>query len=144
MTGYAIIQITEKDKCCALVNISNTNAGMRVQNNVENEYSVIGPRIGFIEDITTNLNLLRQTVNTPDLIFKEIHIGTISNTKVVVAYIDGVTNDDYVQTMIQRLEAINYDVVFDSSQLHQIIEDNSNSPFPLLLPTERIDKVHFL
>ncbi|MCV5825122.1 hypothetical protein OFN33_32200, partial [Escherichia coli] len=47
MTGYAIIQITEKDKCCALVNISNTNAGMRVQNNVENEYSVIGPRIGF-------------------------------------------------------------------------------------------------
>ncbi|MBJ6949627.1 spore germination protein, partial [Vibrio cholerae] len=27
MTGYAIIQITEKDKCCALVNISNTNAG---------------------------------------------------------------------------------------------------------------------
>ncbi|BCC32788.1 spore germination protein GerA [Bacillus sp. UMTAT18] len=143
MTGYAIIQITEKDKCCALVNISNTNAGMRVQNNVENEYSVIGPRIGFIEDITTNLNLLRQTVNTPDLIFKEIHIGTISNTKVVVAYIDGVTNDDYVQTMIQRLEAINYDVVFDSSQLHQIIEDNSNSPFPLLLPTERIDKAAF-
>lgn len=143
MKGYAIIQIKQVDTCCALVNVSNTNAGMREQNNVENEYSVIGPRIGFIEDIATNLNLLRQNVNTPDLIFKEIHIGSFSNTKVVIAYIEGVTNEKYVQTMTQRLQDINYDVVFDSSQLHQIIEDNSNSPFPLLLPTERIDKAAF-
>ncbi|MGD6968697.1 spore germination protein [Rossellomorea vietnamensis] len=143
LKGYVVLQIREKDQKCALINMADTKAGMREENNVENEYSVIGPRIGFVENIVTNINLLRQNINSPNLIFKEIHIGSYSHTKVVIAYIDGVTNDQYIQTMTQRLQDINFDVVFDSSQLHQIIEDNSLTPFPLFLSTERIDKAAF-
>nr|WP_246025995.1 spore germination protein [Peribacillus cavernae] len=143
LKGYAILQMRENDHKCALINLADLNAGMRDQNNVENEYSVIGPRIGFVENIVTNINLLRQNINTPDLIFKDLHIGSFSHTKVVIAYIDGVTNEQYVQTVTQRLQDIDFDVVFDSSQLHQIIEDNSLTPFPLLLSTERIDRAAF-
>ena len=50
-----------------------------------------------------------------------------------MAYIDGVTNKKYIETITQRLKKIDFDIVFDSSQLHQMISDNSFTPFPLLL-----------
>ncbi|MFC5529733.1 spore germination protein [Cohnella yongneupensis] len=140
LKGYAILQIRENDSQCALINLSNIQAGLRSQNDAENEFSVVGPKIGFVENIDINLHLLRQQINTPKLILKEFKIGNISNTKVVVAYIEGITNEKHVETMTQRLQGIDFDVVFDSSQIHQIISDNSTTPFPLSLSTERLDR----
>lgn len=143
LKGYAILQIKENDYRCALINLSNEKVGLREQNNVENEFSVIGPQIGFVENIDINIHLLRQQINTPNLIIKDIQIGSMSHTKVIIAYIEGITNEQHIQTMTQRLQDIDFDVVFDSSQLHQIITDNSITPFPLLLSTERIDRTVF-
>ncbi|MEF3305825.1 spore germination protein [Paenibacillus sp. GYB003] len=47
----------------------------------------------------------------------------------------------WVQTAEQRLKQIDVDVVFDSSLLDQFISDNSSTPFPLFLTTERRDRV---
>lgn len=60
-----------------------------------------------------------------------------------MAYIEGVTNKKYIETITQRLKKIDFDIVFDSSQLHQMISDNSFTSFPLLLSTERIDRTVF-
>ncbi|MDP4105986.1 MAG: spore germination protein [Bacillota bacterium] len=143
LKGYAILQIKENDQKVALINLSNEKVGLREQNNVENEFSVVGPQIGFVENVNINIHLLRQQINTPDLITEEINIGSMSQTKVIVAYIEGVTNKKYIETMTQRLKKIDFDVVFDSSQLHQMISDNGFTPFPLLLSTERIDRTVF-
>ncbi|WP_134701161.1 spore germination protein [Ammoniphilus sp. YIM 78166] len=140
LKGYAILQIKENDPRCALIHLSN-EVGLRDKNDVENEFTVVGPKVGFVENIEINIHLLRQQINTPNLIFKEMTIGTMSHTKVVIAYIEGITNDQHVQTMVQRLENIDFDIVFDSSQLHQFIADNSSTPFPLALSTERADRV---
>ncbi len=140
LKGYAILQINENDSRCALIHLSNEKAGLRDKNEAENEFSVVGPKIGFVENIDINIHLLRQQINTPDLILQEITIGSMSHTKVVVAYIEGVTNEQHVNTMTQRLQNIDFDVVFDSSQLHQIISDNTLTPFPLSLSTERVDR----
>lgn len=143
LKGYAILQMKENDYKCALIKLSNEKVGLREQNNVENEFSVIGPQIGFVENVDINVHLLRQQINTPNLIIQDIHIGSMSHTKVIIAYIEGITNEQHIQTMTQRLQNIDFDVVFDSSQLHQIITDNSLTPFPLLLSTERIDRTVF-
>ncbi|SFT08798.1 spore germination protein [Paenibacillus sp. BC26] len=138
--GSVILRLHESDPLCALINLENKR-GMRKNNDTENEFSVVGPKVGFVEDLDTNLCLLRAQINIPNLIFKEISIGSMSKTKVVVVYIDGVTNDQNVQTVEERLQAIDCDVVFDSSELDQIISDNSMSPFPLFVSTERRDRV---
>jgi len=143
LKGYAILQMKENDYKCALINLANVKVGLREQNNVENEFSVIGPQIGFVENVDINIHLLRQQISTPNLIIQDIHIGSMSHTKVIIAYIEGITNEQHIQTMTQRLQNIDFDVVFDSSQLHQIITDNSLTPFPLLLSTERIDRTVF-
>ena len=41
---------------------------------------------------------------------------------------------------MQRLQDIDFDYPFDATLVEQLISDNSNSPFPVLLPTERLDR----
>ncbi|RFB15395.1 spore germination protein [Bacillus sp. HNG] len=124
----------------ALLNIGNARLGQRETNDTQNEFSVIGPKVGFIEDIGTNLHMLREHLDSPDLIFEEMVVGTRSRIKVVIAYLEGVTNPAYVNTAKQRVRALDVDTIFDNTQLEQMISDHSTSPFPLFISTERIDR----
>ncbi len=85
--------------------------------------------------------MLRRQIVTSKLIFEEITIGSLSKSKVMIAYIEEITNKEHVNTARQRLQEVDADVVFDSSILDQLISDNSNSPFPLFLSSERADRV---
>ncbi|MBD2867603.1 spore germination protein [Paenibacillus sp. IB182493] len=143
MKGYAAVQYGSEAEPVLLVDVNNAESGHRLYNETENEFSVVGPKVGFVENIGLNLHLLRQQIAVPELVLEEIAIGSLSNTKVAIAYLDGVTNPKHVQTVRQRLSAIDYDVVFDSSLLDQIVSDNSNTPFPLFLSTERVDRVTY-
>ncbi|MBO7746744.1 spore germination protein [Paenibacillus sp. MWE-103] len=143
MKGYVIIQFEGDELNYLMVNANHADLGHRKSNETENEFSVVGPKIGFVENIEVNMHLMRQQINTPALIFEKITVGSLSNTKVVIAYLDGITNPRHVETMRQRLQAIDFDVVFDNSQLTQIITDHSNTPFPLFVTTERVDRVIF-
>jgi len=138
--GYAIVRRCEGDSKCALVNLAGQD-GVRSSNDTENEFSVVGPKLGFVEDIDINIHLLRTQINIPNLIAKEITIGTVSHTKVAIVYVDGITNEEIIQMVEKRLQDIDFDVIFDTSQLDQIISDNSLTPFPLFISTERLDRV---
>ncbi|WP_434082516.1 spore germination protein [Cohnella hashimotonis] len=128
------------EQSCALISLP-AKKGLRASNETDMEFSVVGPKIGFIEDLDTNIHLLRAQLNTPDLLLKEIVVGSVSRSRVAMLYIDGIANDENVAKMEKRLSDIDFDVVFDTSQLDQIIADNSRTPFPLFTTTERRDRV---
>ncbi|WP_127580381.1 spore germination protein [Paenibacillus koleovorans] len=140
LRGHVLLEFEENGRVWALVSTGNKE-GLRKENNTENEFSVVGPKIGFVEDLDTNIRLLRAMVNIPQLYVKEMIIGSTSQTRVALIYIDGVTNPQIVQTAEQRLRAIDYDVIWDSAVLDQFLSDNSSTPFPLFLTTERRDRV---
>ncbi|WP_059172621.1 spore germination protein [Bacillus sp. FJAT-27445] len=137
--GHAIVQLGKGNKC-ALVNIAGPLKGIRQNNKTDNEFSVIGPKIGFIENIDTNLHLLRKQLVTSDLIFEEFEVGSVSKTRVVIAYLKGVTNPEFVQTARQRIKNVDFEVIHDNTIVEQLIADHSSTPFPLFLSTERLDK----
>lgn len=139
--GFAVVQINKNDNICALINIQSESLGLRENNDTENEFSVVGPKIGFIENIDTNIHLLRKQIVGLNLICEELTIGSVSKTKVAIFYLDDITNPKYVNTTRERLKNIDFDVIFDTSQIDQMIADHSNTPFPLFLSTERIDRV---
>ncbi|MFP3360017.1 spore germination protein, partial [Planococcus sp. SIMBA_143] len=58
----------------------------------------------------------------------------------VVLYLDGIANEENVNTVKQRLEDIKVDQIVDNSVIMQLITDNKNSPFPQLIDTERPDR----
>ncbi|WP_275590466.1 spore germination protein [Paenibacillus sp. H1-7] len=140
MQGHIMVRFGADESRVALIPFASKQ-GLRKNNDTENEFSVVGPKVGFVEDLDTNIHLLRSQINIPNLIVKEITIGSISQTKVAIVYIHGITNERTVRTIEQRLDDIDFEVVFDSSQLDQIISDNSLSPFPLFVSTERRDRV---
>ncbi|WP_369900985.1 spore germination protein [Bacillus manliponensis] len=127
----------------ALIRAESTIPGKRVYNDTENEYSVIGPKSGFVESLDVNLHLLRKSIVTEQLVFKEILVGSLSKSKVVIAYLENVTNEQHINTVTERLESLDIDVSFDATMLEQLISDNSNSPFPFLLSTERLDRATY-
>ncbi|MET3697466.1 GerA spore germination protein [Bacillus oleivorans] len=106
----------------------------------EVEFSVIGPKEAFVESYGQNINLLRKRLPIKELVIIEKIIGKYSKTKVGVAYIQGLANEENINTIMQRLDDMEYDNIPDSSFIEQIISDQHNSPFPLALDTERPDR----
>ncbi|RKQ34583.1 spore germination protein [Oceanobacillus halophilus] len=107
----------------------------------ESETLIRGPRDGFVESIETNMALIRRDIKDPNLRFKQHQVGKRSKQKLVLCYVEGITNPDIVEEVNRRLETIDIDFVSDSSYVEQWIQDSFLSPFPQLLDTERPDKV---
>ncbi|MUK88019.1 spore germination protein [Ornithinibacillus sp. L9] len=105
------------------------------------ETLIRGPRDGFVESIETNMALVRRDIKDPNLRFKAHAVGKRSKQKLVVCYLEGITNPEIVKEVNRRLETIDIDYLSDSSYVEQWIEDSFLSPFPQLLNTERPDKV---
>ncbi|TDL74902.1 spore germination protein [Peribacillus frigoritolerans] len=141
--GYVLIKFDNTLDECLLINISNLSKGARQFNDSENEFSVIGPKVGFVENLDTNINILRRKVKSPLLVTEELVLGTMSKTRIMIVYLDGVTNKKHVETARKRLNEIDFDIVWDTTALDQIISDNSNTPFPLYLSTERLDRIAY-
>ncbi|TVY08434.1 spore germination protein [Paenibacillus cremeus] len=104
------------------------------------ESVVRGPRNGFTETLRINTAQIRLRIKDPDLIVKNMTVGKRSNTDVAVIYLDGVANEQIVQTVVKRIQAIDIDAAMESGYIEQFIEDNHWTPFPLIQNTERPDK----
>ena len=102
---------------------------------------VRGPRDGFNENLHTNLSLVRRRLASPLLRFEMRTLGSLTQTKVAIAYLRGVANDTLVQEVRNRLDRIEIDGVLDTSYIEEFIEDTPFSVFPQILSTERPDKV---
>lgn len=104
------------------------------------EQVVRGPREGFVEQLMTNISLLRYRLPTADFRVDTMNIGRITKSKVAICYIEGIANPALVEEVHARLNSLDIDGVIDTGYLEQLIEDNSLSPFPQVQNTERPDK----
>jgi Bacillus/Clostridium GerA spore germination protein len=141
--GYVLITFEDNSEECLLVNVGNLSEGIRKTNETENEFSVTGPKIGFVESLDTNILLLRSKLRSPLLTTEEFVLGTMSKTRVTIVYLDGITNEKHIETVKKRISEIDFDIIWDSSALDQIIRDNSNTPFPLYVSSERLDRISY-
>ncbi|MEB2272289.1 spore germination protein [Bacillus safensis] len=107
----------------------------------EIEFGIISSQDAFVEILDTNLNLIRRRLPAPDLKVTEKTVGTLSQTKVAVLYIEDIANPQNIETVLQRIEDIDYDQILDANYLAQMLYDVSNTIFPLFLNTERPDRV---
>ncbi|MEK5441299.1 MULTISPECIES: spore germination protein [unclassified Fredinandcohnia] len=139
LQGSIMIQFHKSDGYCALVDAVKFEK--RSVNSPEVEFSVTGPKEAFVESLDTNLNLIRKRLPVPELRVKELTVGKLSKTKVAVVYIEDIVEKENVQTVLQRISDIDFDQISDSSYISQMIVDNTNSPFPQMLETERPDRV---
>jgi len=105
------------------------------------EVNVRGPREGFIEDIHINLGLVLRRLKTPDLKILTYHIGKQTRTKVIAIYLENEAAAATVDEVKRRLTSIQMNVLIDSAQIEEWIQDSTFSPFAQIMNTERPDRI---
>ncbi|MFC7684989.1 spore germination protein [Ureibacillus sp. GCM10028918] len=106
----------------------------------ENESQVIGSQVGFNESISTNISIVRRYITNPNLCNEKMNLGKQTKTNISVLYIDGLTTEQNVNTVRQRIQALEIEDLLDSAVLTELIDDSSKSIFPQMLLTERPDR----
>lgn len=106
----------------------------------EVENTVKGPKDAFVETIRINTSLLRRHLRTPDLRIFALTVGRRSLTNVAVVWIDGLTNDELVEKMKERLKGIDIDALISPSAVEEYVTGSRITAFPLIQYTERPDR----
>lgn len=106
----------------------------------ETERSIKSAHDGFVENLGTNIFLLRKRVKTPQLKVKFFTIGKLTNTKISMVFIENLANKTTIAEVERRISSIEVDQLLSAGEIEDYIEDNSYSPFPQMLNTERPDR----
>jgi hypothetical protein len=94
------------------------------------ETSIRGPKDGFVEDIKTNISLIRRRLNTPSLCLEKYTIGERSKTKVALMYLDDVIDPKVLDEIRRRLNNVELDILTSIYELESCIRDRPFSFFP--------------
>ncbi|MGE5551249.1 MAG: spore germination protein [Bacteroidota bacterium] len=105
------------------------------------ERVVKGSQESLVEDLETNLALIRKHLRTPRLRVQEAEVGTLSRTRCAVLHVDGITNPRLVKEVLRRVHGIKTSFIMDSGELEQLIEDNTYFPYAQILSIERPERV---
>ena len=79
-----------------------------------NEVVIKGSQEAFIENIRTNTTLLRRIVNNENLIIEDLTIGTVSQTKCAICYVNNIVNPDLVAEVKYRINNLSIDYLISS------------------------------
>lgn len=105
------------------------------------EKLIRGPKESFTENIFTNISLIRRKIKSPELKFEEFFLGRKTQTKVEIAYLQGIADVYIIDEVKNRLNGIDVDSILESGYVEELIEDTPYTVFPLIQHSERPDKI---
>ncbi|WPZ19889.1 spore germination protein [Geobacillus subterraneus] len=103
------------------------------------EVSIRGPKDGFIEEISKNMALIRKRLRSHRLVYEPFIIGTRSQTKVGLLYVDDIANTTIIDEVRSRLLSLYIDSVTSTNQIEEWLSDTRFSLFPMFGYTGRPD-----
>ena len=98
-----------------------------------------GPREGFVENVKTNLSLLRRRLKTENFRIRTLNVGRYTSTKVAVCYLNGIADQKVVRQVLKSLKRIDIDGILDSSYLASFLDGKRTTLFKLVGSTEKPD-----
>ncbi len=100
---------------------------------------VKGPREGFVEDIATNIGLIRKRLKTKNLKIKDMVVGKQSKTQVSLIFVEGVVKQEVLKEVERRLKLIDIDAIVDSYYIESFLESDKLKFFRRVGNTEKPD-----
>ena len=100
---------------------------------------VKGPREGFVEDLATNIGLIRKRLKTTKLKIKDLTIGRQSKTQISLVYLEGVVKKDVLKEVECRLSLVDIDAIVDSYYIESFLESDKLKFFRRVGNTEKPD-----
>ncbi|MFC7686339.1 spore germination protein [Ureibacillus sp. GCM10028918] len=138
LSGHAALLIQDEPQA---ITVSIPGHEKRGVEEPQSATLIKGPRDGFTETLGTNTSLLRRRIRSSNFWLESKEIGEITKTRVMIAYIKGIANEDVVREVHERLDKINIDAILETSYVEELIQDEGYTPFPTIFSTERPDAV---
>jgi len=109
----------------------------------DNEKIIKGPREGLIENIITNVSLIRNKIRRKDLKIEYTTLNTNGEYKIGILYLKKVVNIKALRILKQRLSKIKKIKGIDINFIKEQIKDKKYSPFNTIGDTQRPDVCAF-
>lgn len=106
----------------------------------KSEKSVRGPHESFIENLRSNVTLLRRIIRTTDLMCEFRPVGGNNNTTCAVIYRRGLVNESLLKEMHRRLGKVKAEYLLSEGMVEQLTEKRKYSIISQCLSTERPDR----
>lgn len=103
------------------------------------ESVVKGPREGTVENMRTNVGLLRSRLQTSQFKLKNVMTGGKTRTNVLYGYVEDAVSPHTLAEFTKRISKADEMEVLETSYIEELIEDSVYSPFPQYRYTERPD-----
>lgn len=103
------------------------------------ESVVFGPHNSTIEDLHTNIGLLRNLLRTTKLKFESLYSGVASDRQIVFGYLEGAVDPCTLAEFKTKISRVGKQEILDTSYLEEWVEESTYSPFPQVRYTERPD-----
>lgn len=101
ISGEALIFMDGEDRAL-LVGVKSLQ-GRQVEE-PDTETSIRGSREGFVENLLTNMVLIRKRIKNPDLKMEIMQLGERTKTDICICYIKGLANQEIVKEVRERLK----------------------------------------
>lgn len=134
--GFCIILFSGSTKALC---VGSTKWPIRTVTEPPTSAVIHGPREGFVEDITTNVSLIRKRLKNPDVMFEKMEIGKYTKTQIRICYIRGIADENIIKQIRDKLQKIDIDGIVDSSYLTSFLDDRRHSVFRQIGSAEKPD-----
>lgn len=102
-------------------------------------YNVRAPRDSFVEDLDTNLSLIRYRIKDRNIRIEYMEVGARTKARVAVLYLEDVANPDSVTEIKKRIGSFETDGILESGELQSFMLNQKNDLFPQMGIVERSD-----
>ena len=127
--------------CEDVLSFNTNNFAHRTIGIAESERSLRGPFEGFVEDIQTNLSIMRRKIRTNKMKTLSFTIGEHTQTRVVLLYMEEFVDRKVLQTVKKALKNLKLEKVQSSTDIIEGISGNQSAYMPLLEVRERPDEI---
>lgn len=104
------------------------------------EKSLKGAKDSFVENLRVNTALLRRRIASPALKLEERSLGSLTETKIALLYVEGRASPRILRELRRRLDSLSPEALLSIGALEYALADRPASPFPQFLHTERPDR----
>lgn len=129
------------DHCEDYIIVDTTGGVYRSMSEPLNETTIRGSREGFVENIETNISILRRSIKDKNLKVELLTRGERTQSDIAIVYIDDIADKKLVDKIKKKISAINVDKLTSTGVIEQYIEEHPFSIFPQAYGTERPDIV---
>lgn len=129
------------ENCDDYIIIDTTGGVYRAMEEPPNETTIRGSREGFVENIETNISILRRKIKDDNLVVELLTRGDRTQSDIAIVYIDDIVDKKLVEKIRNKISSIDVDKLTSTGVIEQYIEEHPYSIFPQVHGTERPDKI---